>query len=107
MKFVIKFTFSFNFTSANMKGARFHCNRNMDLQYTLRNSSHVENTACGTRELFPVVFLTIIWPGLHRGTFSHFMNYGETDTPAERCILNREICPLSLSWPGEDCEIMI
>lgn len=79
----------------------------MDLQYTLRNSSHVENTACGTRELFPVVFLTIIWPGLHRGTFSHFMNYGETDTPAERCILNREICPLSLSWPGEDCEIMI
>ena len=35
------------------------------------------------------------------------MNYGETGTPAEWCILNSEICPLSLSWLGEDCEIMI
>lgn len=44
---------------------------------------------------------------LAQGNLSHFMNYGKTDTPAERCIFNREICPLSLSWPGEDCEIMI
>lgn len=46
-----------------------------------------------------MVSLTIILPGLHRGTVSHFMNYGETDTPAEWYIPNSEICPLSSSWP--------
>lgn len=54
-----------------------------------------------------MVSSTIIWPGLCRGIFPHCMNYGETHSPAEYCILNCEICPLSLSRPGEDCEIMI
>lgn len=61
---------------------------------------------CGTREPFPVFDNNAAW--LAKGNlFPHFMNYGEADTPAEQCILSCEICPLSLSRPGEDCEIMI
>ena len=36
------------------------------------NSRYKDNSVCRSRELFPVVSLTMIWTGLHRGTFFSF-----------------------------------
>lgn len=102
LKCIIKMTFAL-ISVVQRWTAWFYCSRNMNLYLT----ADTKITLFVEAESYSLWFLWQ-WYGLActGEPFSRFMNYGETDTPAGWCILSSEICPLSLSWLGGDCDIM-